>query len=287
VSDTATPISGTRATDSLEKEAQLAGWLRDRESVLVGYSGGVDSSYLAAIALGALGAPRVLAVIGRSASYPLEQWNTARNVAAQLSLPVLEIDTAELADPRYAANPSNRCYFCKTTLWGRLVPIARERGITTVVDGTNADDVADYRPGAQAAREYGVESPLAIVGLTKAEIRARSRVLGLPTWAQPSSPCLSSRIPYGSPVTAERLRRIEAAERALRELGITGDLRVRDHGDLARIELRREAITYWSAPSRVGRLAGAVRAAGYQHVALDLAGFRSGSLNVLAGVYDG
>lgn len=253
----------------------------------MGYSGGVDSAYLAAVALRSLGPDRVLAVIGRSPSYPMEQWATARAVAAQLSLPLLEIDTDELNDPQYAANPSNRCYFCKSTLWERLVPLARARGLAAVVDGTNADDLGDYRPGARAAQEHGVESPLALAGMSKAGIRERSRALGLPTWAQPSSPCLSSRIPYGSPVTAERLRRIEAAERALRDLGVTGDLRVRDHGDLARIELRPQAIGYWSAVDRRAQLAAAVRGAGYEHVALDLAGFRSGSLNILAGVHAG
>lgn len=268
----------------IAKEAELARWLRERHSVLVGYSGGVDSTYLACVALQALGPDHVLAVIGRSPSYPLEQWTTARDVGARLALPMLEIDTAELDDPRYAANPTNRCYFCKTTLWGRLVPVAREHGLAVVVDGTNADDVRDHRPGALAARQHGVESPLAALGFTKSDIRDRSRALGLPTWAQPSSPCLASRIPYGSPVTADRLRRIEAAEHALRALGITGDLRVRDHGDLARIEMSSPTFGHWYATPRREQVSAAVRSAGYEQVALDLGGFRSGSLNVLAGV---
>src|SRR5262249_9729369 len=149
----------------------------------------------------------------------------------------LEIDTDELNDPRYAANPTNRCYFCKTELWSLVVPAARERGIDVVADGTNADDLHGHRPGARAAREHGVGSPLATLGFIKAELRARSEALGLPTWRQPSSPCLSSRIPYGTPVTVGRLRRVERAESALRSLGIAGDLRVRHFGDLARVEL--------------------------------------------------
>lgn len=273
------------AADPVAKEAQLARWLQDRGSVLVGYSGGVDSTYLACIALQTLGPDHVLAVIGRSPSYPLEQWTTAREIGDRIALPVLELDTAELDDPRYAANPINRCYFCKATLWERLVPVARARGLRVVIDGTNADDLRDHRPGARAGREHGVESPLAELGFTKPDIRERSRALGLPTWAQPSSPCLASRIPYGSPVTEDRLRRIEAAERALRELGVTGDLRVRDHGDLARIELPSPAFGHWYAAARRDRLAAVVRAAGFAHAALDLSGFRSGSLNVLAGVH--
>src|SRR3712207_4656271 len=203
-------------SDALAKETRLVAWLRERGSVLVGYSGGVDSAYLAVVALDALGPGRVLAAIGRSASYPAEQWRAARDVADAFAVPVLEIDTDEMNDPSYAANPTNRCYFCKAELWSRLVPVARERGLAVVVDGTNADDLSDHRPGARAAAEHEVRSPLAEVGLTKAEVRALSRRRGIPTWAQPSSPCLSSRIPYGTPVTPQRLARVERAERLLR-----------------------------------------------------------------------
>jgi uncharacterized protein len=267
-----------------DKETALVAWLASRGRVAIGYSGGVDSAYLAVVARRTLGADAVLAIIGRSASYPEEQWATARRVADDFAVPVLELDTEELADPRYAANPANRCYFCKTELWGKLVPLARARGFATVADGTNADDLGDYRPGAQAAREHAVASPLAELGFAKEEIRLRSRALGLPTWQQPSSPCLSSRLPYGTSVTAERLGQVERAERALRTLGIAGDLRVRYHGDLARVELGREVLGQWLDPVRAARLTAAVRGAGFARVALDLRGFRSGSLNVLHGV---
>jgi pyridinium-3,5-biscarboxylic acid mononucleotide sulfurtransferase len=266
------------------KEAALAAWLRERAPVAVGFSGGVDSAYLAVMARRTLGPNAVLAIIGRSASYPAEQWAAARGVAAAFDVTVLELDTDELNDPAYAANPSNRCYFCKTELWGRLVPAATARGFRTVVDGTNADDLSDHRPGALAARQHTVESPLADLGFSKADIRAASRSLGLPTWQQPSSPCLSSRIPYGTRVTRERLALIEQAEAALRGLGIEGDLRVRYHDDLARIELTPASIPYWLHPDRLGMLRDAVARAGFERVALDLRGFRSGSLNVLHGV---
>jgi pyridinium-3,5-biscarboxylic acid mononucleotide sulfurtransferase len=281
----APPESGGAARAA--KEAQLVAWLRERGSALLGFSGGVDSAYLGCVAVEALGRDRFLAVIGRSASYPAEQWEGAHAIARRFEIPVLEVDTEEMLDPRYAANPSNRCYFCKTELWGRLAPIARERGLAVVIDGTNADDLHDHRPGALAAREHGVASPLAELEFTKAEIRALSRDRGIPTWAQPSSPCLSSRIPYGTSVTAERLRAVEAAERGLRALGVAGDLRVRHHGEMARLEL---------APAELDRLLGragavelravrdAVRAAGFARVSLDLRGYRSGSLNVLGGV---
>jgi len=270
--------------DARAKEAALVAWLRERGRVAIGFSGGVDSAYLACVAVDALGAENVLAIIGKSASYPAAQWAAARGVADRFGIPVLEVDTHEMEDPRYAANPSNRCYFCKTELWSLLVPVAHEHGIATVVDGTNADDVIGHRPGAVAAGEHAVDSPLLIVGLSKAEIRALSQERGIPTWAQPSSPCLSSRIPYGTAVTATRLATIERAEEALRELGITGDLRVRYHDELARIELGAEELEQWLEPEASERLAAAVYGAGFERVTIDLRGFRSGSLNVLTGV---
>lgn len=271
-------------TASRAREARLRAWVRDHAPLLIGFSGGVDSAYLATVAVSELGPERMLAVIGRSASYPEEQWSDARALAARFGIPVLEVNTDEMNDPRYAENPTNRCYFCKTELWSRLAPVARERGFATVADGTNADDLGDYRPGARAAREHGVASPLAELGFTKAEIRELSRALGIEGWRKPSSPCLSSRLPYGTAVTPERLRQVEVAERALRDLGITGDLRVRHHGELARIELAPDELDAGLEPGRHAALHRAVTAAGFSRVCLDLRGFRSGSLNVLSGV---
>lgn len=267
-----------------QKETSLAAWLSAQPSVLVGYSGGVDSTYLAVVARQVLGRDRVLAVLGRSASVPAEQSDLAVRIAGERDIDILLVETGEVDDPRYAANPVNRCYFCKSVLWATLAPLARVHGMATVVDGTNADDLSEYRPGARAATEFDVRSPLALAGLTKAEIRALSRSRGLPTWAQPSAPCLASRIPYGTEVTAERLRQVDVAERSLRRLGITGNLRVRHHGVMARIELDAEIIDHWLASENAHRIAGAVRDAGFSRAAIDLRGFRSGSLNVLEGV---
>ncbi|MBI4410581.1 MAG: ATP-dependent sacrificial sulfur transferase LarE [Gemmatimonadetes bacterium] len=255
--------------------------LRSCGSVCIGYSGGVDSVFLARVAADALGAERVLAVTGRSAAYPAVQLEQARECARRFGIPHLEIWTDELSDPNYAANPTNRCYFCKTELWGRLQALAAERGLAVVLDGSNADDVADFRPGMQAAREHGVRSPLLEVGLTKAEIRALSRRLGLPTWDQPASPCLSSRLPYGLAVTPERLQQVERAEEALRALGFR-EFRVRHHGDAARLEL---------APGELARAAAAapeiatrVASAGFTSVLLDVEGYRRGALNEALGM---
>jgi uncharacterized protein len=267
-----------------QRERELIEWLRAHESLLLGFSGGVDSAYLACVAIDAVGTERFLAVIGRSASYPAEQWQTARDVAARAGISVLEVDTHEMEDPRYVANPTNRCYFCKSELWSVLERVRAERGIVTIIDGTNADDLSDHRPGKKAAAEQGIRSPLAELGFTKADIRELSRARGIPTWSQPSSPCLSSRLPYGTPVTVTRLSAVERAERALRELGVSGNLRVRHHGDTARVEMDLVQLEHWQLADRSAQLCDAVREAGFANVVLDPRGFRSGSLNVLAGI---
>ncbi|MGH7625040.1 MAG: ATP-dependent sacrificial sulfur transferase LarE [Gemmatimonadaceae bacterium] len=281
-------MTGTPASPVLlearAKEARLMTWLGAQRSALLGFSGGVDSAYLGCVAVAVLGPERVLAVIGRSPSYPASQWAAARAVAERFGLRVLEVDTHEMDDPNYAANPANRCYFCKSELWTVLGAIARERSIATLLDGTNADDLGDVRPGRRAGAERGVHSPLASVGLTKAEIRILSEERGIPTWSHPSSPCLSSRLPYGTEVTIGRLQQVERAERALRLLGVRGDLRVRYHGDLARVEVPTAEVSAWLTPGRMKAMRAAVNSAGFARVAIDLRGFRSGSLNVLAGV---
>jgi uncharacterized protein len=258
------------------KRHRLSSILRDCGSVVVGYSGGVDSVFLARIAVEVLGPDRVLAVTGKSDSIASWMEDTAREVAERFGIPWLELETREMDDPRYAANPSNRCYFCKSELWTRLADLAAERGFGAVLDGSNADDVGDHRPGAVAATENAVRSPLLEAGLTKDEIRAWSRELGLPTWDQPAAPCLASRIPYGLSVTPERLRQIEQAEIGLRAMGFR-DFRVRHHGTVARLEVH---------PSEIGRVADrridiarAVRGAGFERVLIDLQGYRRGSLN--------
>ena len=250
--------------------------LHEFDSVLVGYSGGVDSVFLAKVAVDALGPGRVLAVTGKSDSLASWMEGTAREVAARFAIPWLEVETYEGADPRYAANPNNRCYYCKTELWARLRQVADERGLRILADGSNADDIGDHRPGLTAGREHGVRSPLLEAGLTKAEIRTWSRELGLPTWSQPAAPCLASRIPYGLPVTPARLGQIEAAELALRALGFR-DFRVRHHDSTARLEVHPTELN--EAIRRRVEVTAAVREAGFPSVVLDLLGYRRGALN--------
>lgn len=271
------------ARSAEQKEQTLIAWLRERERVAIGFSGGVDSSYLAAVTLATLGAKRSVALIGRSASLAGSEEDHATAVAREIGIPIVETDTGELSDPRYSANPTNRCYFCKSVLWTTLLPLARERGFGVLVDGTNADDLHDYRPGAKAATEQGVQTPLADAGMTKDEIRERARARGFAWWNRPAAPCLASRLPYGTPVTPERLRQVDAAELALRGLGVSGNLRVRHFGDTARVEMDAAMLRrFTDSPARQS-LEAAVRSAGFVTVEIDPRGFRSGALNVLDG----
>src|SRR5437667_10563643 len=218
----------------------------------------------------------MLAVIGRSPSYPEAQWRAAPDVAVSFDVPVLDGDTRELEDANYLANPTNRCFFCKTELWSRLVPLAQERGLAVVCDGTNADDLREHRPGKAAGIQAGVRSPLAEVGLTKTEIRAASRELGLPTWDAPAAPCLSSRVQYGLTITPARLRQVEKGEAFLRELGVRGDLRLRHHGEIARVEVEPSWLP-WIAARRAA-ITDHLTTLGFARVEIDPHGYRRGSL---------
>ena len=260
----------------IEKERALCDTLASLGSVIVAYSGGVDSAYLACIAARTLG-DRAVAVTADSPSYPERHRELAIRIARELGFRHEIIHTSELERPEYRANPSNRCYYCKHELYTHLSRLATSRD-SIVVDGNNADDRGDYRPGRQAAREFGVRSPLDEVNLTKDEIRELSRRAGLPTWDEPASACLSSRIPYHTEVTDAKLRTIERAEDALRVLGFRV-FRVRHHDELARVEIARNEMARALEPAIAAAIVRDLKAAGYRYVTLDLQGYRMGSLS--------
>ena len=269
--------TGLDAARLLEKEATLRAALASLGSVIVAFSGGTDSAYLGWAAASVLG-ERALCVTADSASYPSRHRQIATDLAKDFGLRHEFIVTAEIDNPDYRQNAPDRCYHCKHELFTHLSRLAAERGIAAVLDGANADDRGDYRPGRQAAREYGVMSPLDDAALTKNEIRELSRRAGLPTWNEPASACLSSRIPYHSEVTPEKLKTIEQAENALRALGFRV-CRVRHHDDLARVEVGPDEMSRALEPAMREAMVRDVKAAGYRFVTLDLQGYRMGSLN--------
>ncbi len=247
------------------------------ESVIVAYSGGVDSSYVAYIATEELGV-RALVVTGESASLARHERDEALRLARRFEFNHEFLITDEVNDPRYQANSAERCFFCKDELYTKLTTLARERNLAAVVDGSTTDDLGDHRPGRQAAAQLGVRSPLVEVGMSKNIVRELSREAGLPTWDKPASPCLSSRIAYGTPVTIERLRKVEAGEQVMREMGFR-EFRVRHHDELVRLEIAPGELNKALVRETADALATRFRSLGFRYVTLDLHGYRSGAMN--------
>ena len=259
---------------------QLESIIASYGSALVAFSGGVDSSLALAVAARALPKENVLAVTSNNETYLPSELEPARQLAGSLRVEHLVIDTRELDDPNYAANPANRCYFCKSTLYSVLDVMAQERGYGCVVDGANADDEGDYRPGRKAAKELGVVSPLSMAGVGKAEVRELAQYLGLPSWDKPALACLSSRFPYGQEITPEKLSQVARAEEFLRSRGFS-QVRVRHHGEIARLEVGEEELERAFALRE--QISAELKEAGFLYVALELSGYKSGNMNAVLG----
>ena len=265
-----------------EKHDRLRKILREMESVLAAYSGGVDSTFLLKVARDVLG-DRAVAVIASSEIYPPGEIEAAENLARNIGARLISIHTDERQNHDFTRNAPDRCYHCKTELFGKLKRIAAEEGLGCVVHGANADDLEDYRPGQKAAEELGIRAPLQEAGFTKSEIRELSRQLGLSNWDKPSLACLASRIPYGTPIAAETLRQIGEAEKLLRELGFR-QVRVRHHGSIARIEIEPEELSRLLETNLRKKIVERLKELGYLYVTVDIEGYRTGSMNAMLNI---